>query len=147
MSGMVFLSGGFVKDSAEYNALTALVSTVVLASTSTFMLFVGIEVFKAIKNAKQHEASRVAEAERVEKAMLAAARKTRMMSLAKRMAAEGSGDDSSNGGDTGDGSDSSGGSGHRGEAVVASRPGLRLAAALRRAQAAQLAIGTIMLLV
>ena len=83
MSGMVFLSKGFAVGSSPYNALTALVSTIVIVSMLLFLSFVAFEVFRSIKYAKLHEKARVAEAERIEKELVMATRKKRMLALAR----------------------------------------------------------------
>ena len=74
-------------NTAEYDTLTALVSIVVIVSLALFLAFVMFEVFRSIRYAKLHEKSRTAEADRVERELLAAARKRREAALAnlKRM--------------------------------------------------------------
>ena len=83
MSGMVFLSKGFGVGSTQYNMLTGLVSAIVIVSMVVFITFVLFEVARSVKYAKVHETARLAEADRLEQEMLAAARKKRMVTLAR----------------------------------------------------------------
>ena len=83
MSGMVFLSKGFATGSSSYNALTGLVSIIVIVSMAMFISFVVFEVYRSIKYAKVHEKARAAEADRIEKELLMATRKKRMIALAR----------------------------------------------------------------
>ena len=92
MSGMVFLSKGFSPGSAEATALTAFVSSIVVVSTASFVAFVAFEVFRSIKYAKLHEHTRRAEADRIEKSMLQATRRNRLLrAAATARAADGDG--------------------------------------------------------
>ena len=92
MSGMVFLSKGFGENTVGYNALTAIVSAIVIVSMIVFMSFVVFEVYRSIKYAKLHERARAAEAERVERGLLQATRKKRMLALARLQRMQQSGD-------------------------------------------------------
>ena len=83
MSGMVFLSKGFADGSSGYNALTVIVSGVVIVSMIIFIAFVIFEIGRSIQYSKLHEKARAAEADRVEKEMLQATRKKRMLALAR----------------------------------------------------------------
>ena len=85
MSGMVFLSKGFAVGSGQYNALTSLVSILVIVSTFAFVAFVVFEVYRSIRFAKAHEAARLAEAERLEERMMAAAGSARALRKSSRL--------------------------------------------------------------
>ena len=80
MSGMVFLSKGFAVGSGQYNALTSLVSILVIVSTLSFIALVVVEVYRSIRDTKKHDAARRAEAERLERQVMATVSLGRMLS-------------------------------------------------------------------
>ncbi len=69
ISGMVFVSQGFAIGSDGYSAVTACVATVIVVSTSSFVVFVAFEVYRAVKFAALHERTRELELQRIEQSI------------------------------------------------------------------------------
>jgi hypothetical protein len=66
LSGMVFKSRGFPDGSLGYHVLTALVASIILFATVSFVVLLAVELYKSFRDSELHLALRTAEAASVE---------------------------------------------------------------------------------
>jgi hypothetical protein len=83
IAGMVFQSNGFPEGTPGYHIVSALVALIIIFATLSFILLLGVELYKSFRDAELHAALRASEAASVEAALRQGVRSRRELFVQK----------------------------------------------------------------